>query len=187
MEVQILSRAHTIYKNMKHLDPKAIWLFFIGSVIGWTIIMFFLSFWIAGVTIAALQIGKAYISLGLFLTLLMIFLACFYAFLYFWAQLSYKNYKYQLRPEGFYKEYGVIWKKYVTIPYSRIQNVDIYRGLVARLLGLSDLHIQTAGMSFTGKRGSRAEGRLPGLSIKDANMIRDELIKRSQKSNAQGL
>ena len=149
--------------------------------------MFFLSFWIAGATIAALQISKDHINLGLFITLLMIFLVGFYTCLYFWAKLSYKNYKYQLRPEGFYKEYGVIWKKYVTIPYSRIQNVDIYRGLIARLLGLSDLHVQTAGMSFTGKRGSRAEGRLPGLSIKDANMIRDELIKRSQKSNSQGL
>jgi len=149
--------------------------------------MFFLSFWIAGATIAALQISKDHINLGLFITLLMIFLVGFYTCLYFWAKLSYKNYKYKLRPEGFYKEYGVIWKKYVTIPYSRIQNVDIYRGLIARLLGLSDLHVQTAGMSFTGKRGSRAEGRLPGLSIKDANMIRDELIKRSQKSNSQGL
>lgn len=185
MEVQILSRA--LYNiNMKHLDPKAIWLFFIGLVIGWTIMMFFLSFWIAGVTIASLQIGEDY-SVGPFLTLFMVFLVGFYAALYFWAKLSYQNYKYQLRPEGFYKEYGVIWKKYVTIPYSRIQNVDIYRGLIARLLGLSDLHIQTAGMSFTGKRGSRSEGRLPGLSIKEATMIRDDLIKRSQKSSAQGL
>lgn len=186
MEVQILSRAHYNI-NMKHLDPKAVWLFFIGSIIGWTIIVFFMSFWIAGFSMTALQIAKTDINPGSVIMTAGAFLIFFYILLYFWARLSYQNYKYELKTEGFYKEYGVIWKKYVTIPYGRIQNVDIYRGLVARILGLSDLHIQTAGMSFTGKRGARSEGRLPGLSIEDANKIRDELIKRSQRKGSQGL
>lgn len=110
---------------------------------------------------------------------------------YLWAKLSYNRYKYELREDGFRKEHGVIWKKYVTIPYERIQNVDIYRGLIARILGLSDLQIQTAGMSAprsAGILGGEAEGRLLGLSPQEAEKLRDELIKRARgKTTSQGL
>ena len=80
----------------------------------------------------------------------------------------------------------MIWKKYVTIPYERIQNVDIHRGLIARLLGLSDLNIQTAGAStmvYRGRGGGGfgAEGRLPGISCEIAEQLRDELVKRSRQ------
>ena len=75
---------------------------------------------------------------------------------------------------------GVINKKYVSIPYSRIQNVDINRGLLERMFGLSTLKIQTAGASATTSLGSRgAEGVLPGLSQEVAEQLRGELIARS--------
>lgn len=110
---------------------------------------------------------------------------------FIWSHLSYRFYKYELTEDGFRKELGVIWKKYVTIPYDRIQNVDIYRGLLARILGLSDLQIQTAGMSVTvgryGIAGAGSEGRLPGLSREEAEKIRDELIKRAKGLRNQGL
>ena len=47
---------------------------------------------------------------------------------YIWARLSYKNYRYRLTDLALEKELGVISKKYVSIPYDKIQNVDIYRG-----------------------------------------------------------
>lgn len=102
---------------------------------------------------------------------------------YTWAYLSYKFYKYELAKDGFKKELGVIYKKYVTIPYDRIQNVDIYRGILARLLGISDIQIQTAGMSGI----ALSEGRLPGLSKRDAEELRDQLIHRVSNSKDQGL
>lgn len=87
----------------------------------------------------------------------------------------YSNYKYALKEDGFYKEFGVINKRYVTIPYERIQNIDIKRGILARLLGLSELEIQTAG------GGILAEGKLVGVSEQDALKIRDELLARAKK------
>ncbi len=110
---------------------------------------------------------------------------------YFWARLSYHFYRYELSELGFRKESGVILKSYVTIPYDHIQNVDIYRGILARILGLSDLQIQTAGASAVmgryGARGMGAEGRLPGLSHEMAEQLRDELIRRAHTSRNQGL
>jgi len=110
---------------------------------------------------------------------LVLFLIFDILFSYIWAQLSWKYYKYEVAANGFKKESGVIGKRYVTIPYDRIQNVDIYRSLLARMLGLSDLHIQTAGMSYVGKGGVTSEGRLPGVSFEVAEKLRDELINRA--------
>lgn len=107
---------------------------------------------------------------------------------FIWAKLTWRFYKYELRDDGFRKEHGVIWKKYVTIPYERIQNVDIYRGLLARIFGLSDLNIQTAGMSSTmGSYGGGSEGRLPGLSPEVAEQLRDELVKRAKGKHQGGI
>jgi len=64
--------------------------------------------------------------------------------------------------------------------------VDIYRGVLARLLGLSDVHIQTAGYSMPRRSGFGSEGRLPGLGVAVAEKLRDELIDKI-KTNRQGL
>jgi len=63
-----------------------------------------------------------------------------------------------------------------------LQNVDILRGIFARMFGLSDLQIQTAGQSATTGFSllSSSEGRLPGLDIQTAEKLKDELIKRAK-------
>ncbi len=104
---------------------------------------------------------------------------------YIWAKLSYHFYRYELAEDAYKSERGVIWKRYVSIPYSRIQNVDIYRGLLARLLGLSDIQVQTAG--YGAPNAISSEGRLPGLSKEEAEKIRDELIRRVKEAKDQGL
>ena len=121
----------------------------------------------------------------------LVVVAIFLGLNYLIAWLTYKYYKFELTENGFRKESGIIYKKYVTIPYDRIQNVDIYRGLLARILGLSDLNIQTAGASLvmsSGRlSGAGAEGRLPALSKTEAEKIRDELIARAKRSTHTGV
>ena len=105
-----------------------------------------------------------YGSLGLFLFVVVVS--------YVWAKLYYESFKFELAAKGLKIEGGVIWKKYVTIPYGRIQNVDIYRGPLARILGLSDIHVQTAGISGA----MITEGRISGLSPKDAEEMGEKLV-----------
>ncbi|KKW06259.1 MAG: hypothetical protein UY40_C0001G0037 [candidate division CPR1 bacterium GW2011_GWC1_49_13] len=160
----------------KYLDPKAVWLFFREGYFPIFVIIIIICF----ILIFVIQDSEA-IYMG-FLILLSPLLAVFFAYIY--ARLSWKNYQYEIAPEAFKKELGIIQKKYVSIPYNRIQNVDINRGMLSRILGLSDLQIQTAGMS--GVIGS--EGHLPGLSQQDAEKLRDELIKKVRESGSkQGL
>ena len=181
---------------MKQLDQKAVWLFFLRFLPAFIVFGFFMLFFLFPIVGIGTFFATSFFTKGepnvfawaVGILLLIVFYLLFASiFAYVWARLSYKYYRYELTDLGFKKEYGVIWKKYVTIPYERIQNVDIYRGLIARLLGLSDLQVQTAGMSMTaGAYGSGAEGRLPGLSPEVAEQLRDELVRRAQSKN-QGL
>ncbi len=162
---------------MKKLDKKAVWLFFLQYV--WSFV--YLGAFVVAITLSALD-GE--ISVMAVLNLIGWVLLTVLLVSYFVSHLAYKFYLYELSNIGFKKESGIIWKQYVTIPYDRIQNVDIYRGVLARILGLSDLQIHTAGVGGV----AMGEGRLPGLSMADAEVMRDELINRSRQSRSgQGL
>ncbi len=166
---------------MKKLHPRSVWLFFIRLLTVWFIAFVFLGMQVGLSNLFQSQNNDIEVigQIGNFATIGMVLL---FFILFIWANLSYKFYGYQLTDEGFKKESGVIAQSSVTIPYDRIQNVDIYRSLWARLLGLSDVRIQTAGSSRIG-----AEGRLPGLSEQEAQKVRDELILRAKQAIKQGL
>jgi len=168
---------------MKQLDPGAVWLFFFSFVLRWLIPLAFVGIYLYLMVFSKTSGG---ISFG-FLNWLWLIVPVFLILCFVWAKLTYRFYKYELREDGFRKEHGVILKKYVTIPYDRIQNVDIYRGVIARLFGLSDLQIQTAGGITAGSYGAFAEGRLPGVSFEVAEQLRDELVQRARQSKNQGL
>ncbi|MEX0910496.1 MAG: PH domain-containing protein [Candidatus Paceibacterota bacterium] len=176
---------------MKKLDPKVVWCFFFSFVLRPVIPMILLSILSSyGFILGSLHDGggvslsfSSLSSLKWLLIIIIIMISAFLVLCFIWAKLTYHFYRYELTDAGFRKELGVIYKKYVTIPYDRIQNVDIYRGILARIFGLSNLYIQTAGKS--GRAGS--EGRLPGLSRRDAELVRDELIQRARQTKNQGL
>lgn len=171
---------------MEELNPKSIWIFFLNFLARGLIIFIFLSIWLSSflsIIPGVSTFGSWFKIFGLWLVLFGLYII----FCYVWAKLTYKYWKYELTEDAFRKESGVIWKKYVSIPYERIQNIDINRGVLARILGLSDLQIQTAGSSAIsygrgGLAGVGAEGRLPGLGKDTAEKLRDELIKRSKQS-----
>lgn len=163
---------------MKQLDKKVIWLFFFQYCIGYFVLFFslgiiFIPLFLTvftGNTVPAESVW--FLSMGTFAYV--VFLLFTVVISYTFAYLSYHFWKYELGSEALKIEKGIIWKKYISIPYERIQNVDIYRGILARILGLSDIQMQTAG--YSGQMIS--EGRLPGLNLKVAEELRDELIKK---------
>lgn len=177
---------------MQQLDKRTVWLFFIGYISRGLGPIFVMGVYIFTITS---PLRESYPSSNLLdlngLPWLWLFFPIYIIGAYVWATLSYHYYQYELIESGFRKDSGVISKKSVTIPYDRIQNIDIHRGLVARLLGLSDLQIQTAGSSTGAARrgifGGDAEGRLPGLAKDVAEKLRDELIGRTQQHKQQGL
>ncbi len=170
-------------QKLQYLHPQAIWLFFFRSIGSFIIIAVVLSAWI----IATITTYSSGVKLIAGILLIVIFLVVIIS--YIWARLTYYFWRYQLTEDCYRAERGVIFKRYISIPYERIQNIDIHRGILDRILGLSDLQIQTAGYAAVGyykTKGFGSEGRLPGLDKQVAEKLRDELIKRA-KGNKSGV
>ena len=158
------------------LHPKAKWIFFFVP-------FSFTAIFIIG-TLALSVLGfLAESGVWLWALIAFLLLTIFSVFIsIFWAELSYKNYFFEIKEGEFSKESGVIYKHYVSIPYNRIQNVNIHRGILDRILGLSRLTIQTAGRSRLG-----AEGNVPGIPQEQVEKIRDDLILYVSTSKNQGI
>jgi uncharacterized protein len=83
---------------------------------------------------------------------------------------------YQLRPDDLLFKRGIMWKRVVAVPYGRMQLVDINRGPIARLVGLSELKFVTAAAA-TGVV-------IPGLAEAAAEELRDTLVALAETRRA---
>ena len=83
---------------------------------------------------------------------------------------------YQLRDDDLLFRRGLMFQRFVSVPYGRMQLVDINRGPVARLLGLSELRFVTAAAA-TGVV-------IPGLAETDAEELRDRLVELAESRRA---
>jgi membrane protein YdbS with pleckstrin-like domain len=119
--------------------------------------------------------------------LTMLYFICVIVFTEIFVRLSYKNWKYEFTATNLKVESGIIWKRYSNIPYARIQNVDIQRGIFARMLEYSEVNLQTAGYSATAQGRISAEGYLPAVPVQDAEKIRDFVMAKVQGKNSGGL
>lgn len=170
----------------KQLHPGARWLFRIRGFFGSLFFIFFFSFFISaflsGLRSKVPNFSFIFIIMGFSIILLILF-----AELY--ARLSYRFWAYEFTEDQLRIERGIIWKRYSNIPYQRIQNVDITRGIIARLLGFSTVNIQTAGYSMPARNanGAWSEGYIPAVSVNEAEQIREFVIKKITKRKGQGL
>jgi uncharacterized protein len=83
---------------------------------------------------------------------------------------------YQLREDDLLFRRGLLFQRFVSVPYGRMQLVDINRGPVSRILGLSDLRFVTAAAS--------SGVAIPGLTVADAEELRDQLVALAETRRA---
>ena len=83
---------------------------------------------------------------------------------------------YQLRDDDLVFRKGLMFQRFVAVPYGRMQLVDITRGPVSRALGLADLRFVTAAAS-TGVS-------IPGLPETEAESLRDRLVTLAESRRA---
>lgn len=122
--------------------------------------------WLYLVIVEAFPLDFYTVLISIVITILLSFVFTF-AFCRYWAKLYWKNYNFKLESDRITIKRGIIGKNIVNIPYERIQNVNVWRGILDRIYGLSTIKIETAGSSFpfTGGYGSFsfAEGTIQGL------------------------
>jgi membrane protein YdbS with pleckstrin-like domain len=88
-----------------------------------------------------------------------------------WPPLSWKAYGYSIREHEILIKSGVLFRRWTSIPFHRVQHLDTRQGPIERLLGLARLQIYTAS-------GLSADGSIPGLAQSTAEALRDSLSRR---------
>lgn len=83
---------------------------------------------------------------------------------------------YQLREDDLLFRRGIMFQRFVAVPYGRMQLVDINRGPLARAVGLSELKLVTA--------AAASNVTIPGLPEKDAEELRDHLVSLAESRRA---
>jgi uncharacterized protein len=73
-----------------------------------------------------------------------------------------------LTPRALELQRGVVVQRATSIPYERIQQIDVERGPIERLVGLSQLVVRTA--------AATTDANLYGLSPGDADDLRQRLL-----------
>ncbi len=174
---------------MEKLHPGAKWLFRLRGYSSFIIIIIFLS--VASSSIIRNLSNRGGAILGIVLGILFgaIILTIIFAEIY--ARMAYNRWLYEFGPASLKLERGIIWKKYSNIPYERVQNVDVHRGVLARMLRFSTVDIQTAGFhaSYNRRGMPKSEGHIPAVSIEAAEKIREFLMKKitGKKTSSQGM
>lgn len=111
--------------------------------------------------------GPWRIAIGLTLT---IGVGAFLAWLsHRWPEISYRHTFYRVDPQGIEIRRGVVWRRTISVPKSRVQHTDVSQGPLQRKYGLGTLVIYTAGTDH-------AKVELSGLSHAQAMRIRDHLL-----------
>jgi membrane protein YdbS with pleckstrin-like domain len=146
----------------RRVSPRLIWVELVGGagflmvVLAAGVAMFLLQVWFAVAVAAAIAI-IAIINLAL-------------------TPRRVRSIGYQLREDDLLFRRGIMWQRFVAVPYGRMQLVDINRGPIARGLGLSELKFVTA--------AAAAGVTIPGLTEVEAEQLRDHLVTVAESRRA---
>jgi membrane protein YdbS with pleckstrin-like domain len=167
---------------MKQLHPGVKWSFRLGSYFAFGFLgIFFGTFLLPVFAFILILLKMSFVTSGILFLLVLI---GYFIFIIIGSEiftnLSYKNWSYEFTKDQLRLERGIIWKIYSNIPYERIQNVDIQRGILARMLGYSSVMIQTAGYSGM----AMSEGYIPAVDMNEAEEIREFVIKKLKKGGS---
>lgn len=92
------------------------------------------------------------------------------------AAVRFRTLEYRFDAEGVHASWGILFRREITLAYSRIQDLHLTSNPIERWLGLARIEIQTASGSST------AEMTIEGL--RDFEQVRDELAARMRRRNA---
>ncbi len=93
------------------------------------------------------------------------------------SYLRFRTLRYRFDDEGISMRWGILFRREISLTYSRIQDIHLASNAVERFLGLARIQIQTASGS------SSAEITIEGL--KEFDSIRDFLYTRMRGARAQ--
>jgi uncharacterized protein len=94
-----------------------------------------------------------------------------------WPPLAYRHCTFRLDDQGIEIRRGVVVRRVINVPRSRVQHTDVTQGPIERRYGLGTLIVYTAGTHH-------AMVDLPGLDYETALWARDSLLPRGPRDHA---
>jgi membrane protein YdbS with pleckstrin-like domain len=88
-----------------------------------------------------------------------------------WPAIAHRHTSYRVDQQGIEIRRGVVWRKVINVPRSRVQHTDVSQGPLERRYGLGTLVVYTAGTDH-------ARVALSGLDHNIALRIREHLLPR---------
>ena len=140
-------------------EQKTLWIIdwaipFVIGLIVWVILALFVERVVFGICLA-----------GWLIVMLLILL---------WISAFYKSLEYVIDSDSVKAKAGVFWRKHVTIPYTKVTNLDVTQGPIERIFDIGTIHVQTAGAG--GQQGAKAEQKLVG--IRNLVGLKDAILER---------
>ncbi|MEO6828141.1 MAG: PH domain-containing protein [Microbacteriaceae bacterium] len=146
-------------QQWNRVSPKYVVVVFVGSLIGGLVL--------AAIAVAFLLLNGAWwgwLALGVIAAVTLVQLII--------APRRARSIGYWLREDDLLFRRGIMFQRFVAVPYGRMQLVDVTRGPLSRALGLADLRFVTA---------AAASGvAIPGLANQDADALRDRIVQLAE-------
>lgn len=93
-----------------------------------------------------------------------------------WAHLRWTCFRWSAWDDAIDLRHGVISRRESLVPYHRIQQIDVHRGPIERMVGLSTLVLRTA--------AATTDAELPGIAAEHAEQLRHTLLARAGLDDA---
>lgn len=89
-----------------------------------------------------------------------------------WAPMVARSRGFALRDHDIHYRSGIIWRKTVSLPFNRIQHVELESGPLERIFKLTTLKFFTAG-------GGNADMKIPALGFERASKLRSFVMEKA--------
>ena len=94
----------------------------------------------------------------------------------FFSWLSWRFHTFRISPDAVEERSGIVFRQHRRAPLERIQSVNLQRSLLARILGVTQVDVQTAG------QGGKVALRY--LGYQQAKEVREQILRASARSRA---
>jgi membrane protein YdbS with pleckstrin-like domain len=91
-----------------------------------------------------------------------------------WPPIDFRHHTYRVDDLGIEIRRGVIWRRVINVPRSRVQHIDVSQGPIERRFGLGGVAIYTAGTEY-------AMVPLRGITHETALWVRDRLLPKEEQ------
>jgi membrane protein YdbS with pleckstrin-like domain len=162
--------------NKKHSLGRRAFFLFLSGRIKWVIIWY--------LVVAALWYTERWLTTQWIiwwnygLEILALVVTVYFILLILRVYMEYRYYTYMFTEEAFIMTYGVVMRSEVAALYHQIQNVNIERGVLDRMAGVSRIVI-----FMTGAERDAAHSKivLPAVGRKKAKLVQKELLVRARR------